>query len=633
MRRLTGTIVILCAILSFLTYCTFDTILSNDFIEFDDGLYITNNAAVQSGLTWTSFKYAFQTFDTGNWIPLTWLSHMLDVEISDLNPRGHHLVNLILHIANTLLVFLLVYRTTGRPWASFLAAALFALHPLRVESVAWASERKDTLSTLFGLSALLSYVAYTQHRQKHAYVLTAVLLICGLMAKPMLVTWPFLFLLLDHWPLKRLRRDPSVLVSHNRQLITEKFPFFVIVAVFSVVAYWSQNAENTVISRDVYPVSFRLQNIWISYASYLKMIFFPSSMGVLYPLNRNADMFLKCCLALALLAGLTFVFFRFRKNKPYLLTGWLWFLGTLVPVIGLVQIGMQSIADRYTYVPSIGLSILIAFLIADWAAKKPATKYLLVGFTAVIIATLIVQTWIQTAYWKDSITLYTHTLDVTSDNPTMQLNLGCAYANKKEFEKAAVHLRKANELNPGSATPLERLAQIAITETDFDAALGYLKAAITKQDADEARDCFSFAACYNGLEQYDLAITWLEKGIELNPSNTAALTTLAETYQKKGLCRKTLECYNRALSLNKNSWFVLNKLANFYMDKDNPLYSPAKALEHAQMACRVTDFKHKPSLLILIGILEQAKQLEASLQPDFLSEVNHRVSQIKDSPD
>lgn len=628
----TRTVLLCCALLPVLTWAAFCLILDNDFIEFDDGLYVTQNPYVLSGLNWDSVKWTFQTTKTSNWIPLTWLSHMLDTELFGLDPGLHHLTNLILHSLNTVLVFLLLYRLTGRPWAAFWAAVLFALHPLRAESVAWASERKDTLSTFFGLLALLAYGTWAQHKKRVHYVLACLALMAGLMSKAMLVTWPFLFLLLDYW-LKRLQKAGGGFDHRTlTRLVVEKIPFFAICLAFSVIAYWAQDEGGSIVSTDYLPLAFRLQNVWISYVTYLKMTFFPDAMGVFYPLDPKTITFSRAVVPFVVIVIVTAVFFRLRKSRPYLLVGWLWFLGTLVPVIGLVQIGVQAVADRYTYVPSIGLSMLVAFWVADVAGRRVWWRRAAVATAVLVAGFLMVKTWIQTAYWKNSLTLYAHTLNVTENNYTMHLNYGCALANVKDFENAMVQFEKAAQTNPKSASPLEKMAQVHIAHGDHGRAIKLLNEALTKNDAEPGRDLQNLGLCYLRMRQFDTALEYFNKAIALEPANSRVIASIAEAYQQQGDWQTALDYYQRALAVEADADALLNKLALFYIEKDNPLYSPAKALDYVEQACRRSCFRDITPIRTMLLVLQAEPALEQSLSPDFVGELQARLKELKLQP-
>src|SRR5882724_477097 len=348
--------------LAIVTFGIYAQVIGHRFITFDDPTYIKDNPMVNRGVTLAGLAWAFTTFYAGNWHPLTWIAHMIDGQLFGVIAGGHLLVNALIHAANTLLLFWFLLRTTHARWSSALVAALFALHPLHVESVAWASERKDTLSTFFGLLSLIAYVRYAEAPSIRRYAWVAIMLALGLLAKPMLVTWPFVMLLLDYWPLQRfqkseVRRQRSVL----RGLVVEKIPLFALVAVSAVVTSVAQSHLGAMRTFTEFPIAPRLSNALVSYAKYLLLAFWPNDLAVFYPFARTGIPAWQIIGAALLLIAITaFCFFQ-RKIRPYLIVGWLWFLGTLVPVIGLVQVGAQTMADRYFYIPSIGLFILVVW--------------------------------------------------------------------------------------------------------------------------------------------------------------------------------------------------------------------------------------------------------------------------------
>jgi Tfp pilus assembly protein PilF len=627
--------IIFCIILTVLTYSTLNTILDNDFIDYDDGLYITENQYVRSGLNWASIKWAFQTTQTGNWIPLTWLSHMLAVELFDIAPGKHHMVDLILHCLNAILLFLILHKTTGSPWASFLAALLFAIHPLRVESVAWVSERKDTLSTFFGLWSLVAYVSYANNKKISVYCLTCVFLILGLMAKAMLVTWPFVFLLFDYWPLGRFNNSVNNNISCTSRrkalirLITEKAPFLCIVFVFCIIAYKAQQAQGAVVAVEHYSLLYHFENYFISYIGYLKQIFFPVALGVFYPLSPQTVTHTKFLISLVVVSCATVFFFRRRNRNPYALFGWLWFLGTLIPVSGLVQIGSQAMADRYTYIPAIGISIAVSFAAAELARRGQLYKITISAAASLIVCILIFLTWIQTAYWKNSLTLYSHTLNVTQNNYIMHINYGCALAESGDFDSAMTQFMKASELFPNAAAPREKIASVHIDKGDYEQAIHYLEQALTKKNANPYEIYVNSGRSYTKLGQLDAAIDCYRKAVNINPRKNRAFLLLAEAYESKNEFQTALDYYTKALEMDNTSALCLNKLAMFYVNKKSPFYSPSKALDYSQQACRLTQFRDAETLMLLIRILELDKKLEAGLSRGFMDDLNKRMSELK----
>src|SRR5213082_766534 len=361
--------------LAVVTLAVYAQVIGHQFITLDDPTYIQENSMVKRGVTLAGLTWAFTTFHVANWHPLTWISHMIDCQFFGTDAGGHLLVNALIHVANTLLVFAFLSRTTHARWPSALVAALFALHPLHVESVAWAAERKDTLSTFFGLLSLIAYVRYAEAPSSGRYVWTAVTLALGLMAKSMLVTWPFVMLLLDYWPLGRfadpIGKEHQRSASHREaatgigSLVWEKLPLFALVAASAVVTFVAQSHAGAVQTFTEVPFALRLSNGVVSYAKYLLLAVWPNNLAVFYPFREAVIPAWQIIGAALLLIGITaFCFFQ-RKIRPYLIVGWLWFLGTLVPVIGLVQVGGQTMADRYFYIPSIGLFIALVFGLAE----------------------------------------------------------------------------------------------------------------------------------------------------------------------------------------------------------------------------------------------------------------------------
>src|SRR5436309_9259538 len=369
--RLKQPVLVILLGLAVVTLAIYAQVIGHQFITLDDPTYIQENPMVNRGITGAGLAWAFTTFHATNWHPLTWISHMVDCQLFGMNAGRHLLVNALIHVANTLLVFWFLLRTTHARWPSALVAALFALHPLHVESVAWASERKDTLSTFFGLLSLIAYMRYAEAPSIRRYAWTAITLALGLMAKPMLVTWPFVMLLLDYWPLRRFdltsRREVATKLW---PLLREKLPLFALVAASAVVTSVAQSHGGGVRTFTEFPIALRLSNALVSYAKYLLLAFWPDDLAVYYPYTGTDIPAWQIIGAALLLTAITaFCFFQ-RKIRPYLIVGWLWFLGTLVPVIGLVQLGAQTMADRYFYIPSIGLFIAIVFGLANIAERR-----------------------------------------------------------------------------------------------------------------------------------------------------------------------------------------------------------------------------------------------------------------------
>ncbi len=435
--------------LAAVTFGIYAQVIGHRFITFDDLSYIEENPMVNRGVTLAGLGWAFTTFHSENWHPLTWIAHMIDSQLFGTIAGGHLLVNALIHSANTLLVFWFLFRTTHARWSSALVAALFALHPLHVESVAWAAERKDTLSTFFGLLSLIAYVRYAEAPSIGRYAWTAITLVLGLLAKPMLVTWPFVMLLLDYWPLRRFditsRREVATKVW---PLVREKLPLFALVAASAVVTTVAQSRGGAVRTFEEASLALRLSNALVSYAKYVLRAFWPNDLAVFYPFPGAAIPAWQIIGAALLLIGITaFCVFR-RKVQPYLIVGWLWFLGTLIPVIGLVQVGGQTMADRYFYIPSIGLFIAIVFGLADIAERLRVAPWLSAAIANVVILVLATLTNAQIHRWSDSFTLFKHALAVTPPNAAIESVLGFALHRSGQLDEAAAHFEKALQLTP-----------------------------------------------------------------------------------------------------------------------------------------------------------------------------------------
>jgi hypothetical protein len=456
------------------------------FISFDDDTLITRNPYVLSGLSWSSATWAFTaTSGASFWHPLTWISHMLDVELFGLNAGGHHLMSVGIHTLNAIVLFLVLQGMTGSTWRSGLVAAMFAIHPLHVESVAWAAERKDVLGTLFFFLSLLAYVRYAKRPGARRYFWVVLFLAMSLMSKPMAVTFPFALLLFDWWPLCRIAGMPSENAGTAgkctpvswRQLLLEKVPL-ILLAVWSVGVTLNHESDIPwIMTLEDYPLWVRLANAVVSYATYLWKTVWPFSLAVFYPHPGVGIGIWKVAAAVLLLAGVTIGVLRWRNRFPFLPVGWLFYLGTLVPVIGLIQVSAQAMADRFTYVPLIGI-----FMIAVWGGEELARRYSLrrpvfVAAVAVLIA-LTGAAWVQTGYWKDSITLYSRSVEITERNWVMQYNLGTELLNAGKNAEALGHLQEVLKISPGWADAHINAGSALLGENRTEEAIGHFRTAL-----------------------------------------------------------------------------------------------------------------------------------------------------------
>jgi cytochrome c-type biogenesis protein CcmH/NrfG len=451
----------------------------HEFVSLDDIMYVVKNEQVLRGISRESIVWAFTKPYFGNWHPLTWLSHMLDCELFGLNARGHHLTSLLFHMASTLLLFGVLKRMTGAVWRSAFVAAAFALHPLHVESVAWVSERKDVLSTFFWLLTMWAYVVYVERPSFVRYVPIVVFFALGLMAKQMLVTLPFVLLLLDYWPLGRLRFGQLGGEAGTRgawkqvfRLVGEKMPLFVLTAISCVMVYVVQQSAGAVASR-IGPVV-RMANAVISYSRYIVMMLWPAKLAVFYPFPREVDVGVLLGSAVFLMFVSVAVILLVRR-RPYLAVGWLWYVGTLLPVIGLVQIGGQAMADRYTYVPLTGLFIMIGWGAADFLKGLRYSKVVLGVVGVTVVLALGVCTWFQVGYWRNSAALFEHALAVTESNYMAHKCLGWSLLDQGKVGEAIDHYQEALRLEPDDDEAIAKLGAALVWKGQVDTAIRHYR--------------------------------------------------------------------------------------------------------------------------------------------------------------
>ena len=580
--------------LAVVTFGIYAQVIGHRFITLDDLSYIEGNPMVNRGVTLRGLAWAFTTFHEANWHPLTWIAHMIDSQLFGMIAGGHLLVNALIHAANTLLLFWLLLRTTHARWSSALVAALFALHPLHVESVAWASERKDTLSTFFGLLSLIAYTRYAETPSIRRYAWTAITLTLGLMAKPMLVTWPFLMLLLDYWPLGRMRTLQSDVRGQKlvggidlnrpggsgepplpqnpwggggwsvlRSLIIEKLPLFVLVTASAVVTSIAQSHGGAVRTFEEASLALRLSNALVSYAKYLLLAFWPNDLAVFYPFPRAGIPAWQIIGAALLLIGITAFCVFERKIRPYLIVGWLWFLGTLVPVIGLVQVGGQTMADRYFYIPSIGLFIAIVFGLADIAERRRVAPWLTAAIANVVVLVLATLTNAQIHRWNDSVTLLEHTLAVTPPKAAIENHLGLALYRSGQLDEAAAHFEKALQLAPDDHISLYYMGVCRFYQGRVPEAIEYARAAIRLQpDAAKAHDLLGMALAMQN--QNEPALDEARRAAELAPEDTdirndlgLALARLGRVPEAVGEFHEALRLYPKNASAHSNLGLLL----------------------------------------------------------------------------
>jgi tetratricopeptide (TPR) repeat protein len=591
-------------LLAGLSLAVFGQTIRYDFVNFDDDLYVYNTPAIRAGLTINGMASAFTSQHARNWHPLTTISHMLDCQLYGLKAGGHHATNIVLHTIAVLLLFAVVRQMTGTVWRSAIVAALFAVHPLHVESVAWVSERKDILSAIFFFLVLAAFVRYARAPSVTRYLVVAVLFAAGLMSKPMLVTAPLVLLLLDYWPLRRFEqpsstiRKPKILKSgtHGRRiggLFLEKIPLLVLSAGSGIITFVLQKRAAGAIPP--LPFLWRAQNAVMSYVTYAWKTVWPTRLAVFYPYPNDAWAAWQIVLAVAFLLAVTYAAIGWRNKRPYLFTGWFWYLVMLVPVIGLVQVGEQGHADRYTYLPSIGL-----FLIAVWAAGDVLAagqvrlwRGVAIAGTVVVVAALACAAFTQTWYWRNSETLWTHALAVTTDNDVAHNNLGYLCVDRGDLDKAMSHFEAASKIRSGKLDPHYNLGS-AFVEMNLgdalarkgqpDEAMLHFEQAI-KLQPDYAEAYYNRGNVLFAKERIDEAIADFEKTLQIQPNDADAHTGLGNALLRKGALKEAIAHYNEAMALAPEDPHSRSNLAwVLATSSDASIRDGAKAVELAQLA-------------------------------------------------
>ena len=625
-----------------------------DFFSFDDPDYVTENTNIHDGITIEGLKWAFTTRSESNWHPLTWMSHMLDCHLFELDPASHHLTNLLFHIANTLLLFAVFKRMTGAIWQSAFVAALFALHPAHVESVAWISERKDVLSTFFWLLTMAAYIGYVKHRQITWYLFTLLMFALGLMAKPMLVSLPLVLLMLDYWPLNRIKNRRTLY-----KLVIEKLPFFALSVGSCIVTFFVQMKGGALSGLGRVALGLRVNNIVFSYARYIVKMIWPDDLAFFYPLPGYDLPMYKVVLSAIFLLALSIFVIRLAKKRRYLLTGWMWYIVTLIPVIGIVQVGQQAMADRYTYVPFTGLFIIISWGFAQLIEKWKWRKIALSTLSLIVIVLLAVSSRIQLSYWKNTITLCEHAIEVTEKNfiahsllscalrddgqmteavyhnklamqinprhPNPFFNMGNILASQGKFDEAVYFFRKTLEIRPSFPGGYKHLGKALLKQGNFTEAAYYYQKALTQSPLDhevnngigitygrlamfdEAISYFAkaieikpdFAEAYVNLgralaqqKKFDEAVSHLTEAARLEPNSANIHNKLAMTLSRSGKAGEAVEHFREALRLNSNLADALNNLAWILAaNHQQKLRNPNEALALAKRACELTNYE------------------------------------------
>jgi tetratricopeptide (TPR) repeat protein len=514
----------ICIVLAGLTCLVFGQTLWHDFVNYDDPRYVYENTKITSGLSIGGIAWAFTHVHSMNWHPLTTISHMVDCQVYGLNAGWHHFTNVLLHTLAAILLFLALQQMTTAVWRSAFVAALFAIHPLRVESVAWIAERKDVLSGLCFMLTLLAYVYYTRAPSLRRYLGVALMFVLGLLSKPMLVTLPLVLLVLDYWPLSRIGGHRS---GAGRQLlmpVLEKIPLIALSAVSSFVTLLAQ--KGAVGWTEQLPIAVRINNAVVSYAAYIWQMFWPVRLAVFYPHPEHRLPLGEIIFCLLLLICITAVAVAVRKQRPYLLTGWFWYLGMLVPVIGLVQVGWQGRADRYTYLPQIGLYIAATWGVADLTAMYRHRRSILSTAAILVIGALSLCAWVQTSYWRDSETLFRHALAVTRNNDVAENNLGIVFLQQGKVDEAISLLQSAVDLRPDNSPAHENLAKALLQKGQVaDALIHYRKILELQPDNIEIHNIVGTVLTQQG--RVGEGIEEWQKVLAIQPDNGNAMSNLA----------------------------------------------------------------------------------------------------------
>ena len=608
--------------LAAITWAVFGQAIGHQFIRYDDQNYVYENPEISAGLTLHGIGDAFVHTHARNWHPLTTISHMLDCQLFGLNPAGHHLTNVLLHTATVLLFFSVLHAMTGAAWRSAFVAAVFAIHPLRAESVAWVAERKDVLSAFFFMLTLGAYVRYARGASLRHYLSTFLFFALGLMSKSMLVTTPFLLLLIDYWPLSRFKagctgQQGDKVQDKNfgavpRQLIFEKIPLLVLSASAAIVTLVAQ--KQTVVYGEELSLKWRIGNAFFSYLAYIGQMLWPAKLAVFYPLSADRLPAWEILLAVFVIGGITVTAILLRKTRPYLFTGWGWYLIGLLPVIGLVQVGLQGRADRYTYLPQIGLCIAVTWAVADYS-RSPTKRKIMASLAAGVIALLVWRGWMQTSYWADTESVWKHALAVTVDNDVAQYNLAALAMEQGHLDDAISYYEKALAANPENKESHHQVSS-ALVHNNLGNALarkGRLDDAIVQyRTAVELRRDFAdahsnLAAMLAKKGRLVEATAEYETALAIPPEDAAAHLRLAPLLLLTGRENDAIVHYRRALELMSESVFILHTLAWILATSpDVKVRDGKEAVQFAEKANRLTNGTNAPVLRTLAASYAQA---------------------------
>jgi protein O-mannosyl-transferase len=601
--------VFVCLALIALTWLVFGQTLWHNFVNLDDHVYVYDNPLITRGLKVDGVINAFVHTHARNWHPLTTLSHMLDCQLFGLKAGGHHFTNVLLHTVSVLLLFLLLRQMTGAFWQSAFVAALFAVHPLHVESVAWVSERKDVLSGVFFMLTLWAYTRYVQTRSIGRYLTVALFFILGLMSKPMLVTVPCVLLLLDYWPLDRFSWDRTRLTRGARlsnrvhpvaPLLVEKIPLFALSALSCIATLLIQLYSAGAI--DQLPLAWRLNNAAVTYVAYIWQMFWPARLAAFYPHPNDQLPLWQVILAITFLISVSLLAIQWRRERPYILTGWFWYVGMLVPVIGVVQAGEQGRADRYTYLPQIGLYVLIVWTVAGLLSRlgQPAQRRVAATAASMSIAILSWRAFVQTSYWENSERLWNHALAVTTDNAMAHNNLGHLLLQRGEWDRAISHFELALNIRSHNAATHYNLGR-ALMENNLANALarkGRLNEAVSHYEEsvrlrpDYGDPYFNLGSVLFQQGRIDDAIAQWHKALTAQPNDAGFHTALGNAFFKKGLQKDAIAEYEHATRISQRDPMARNNLAWLLAtSSDASIRDGNRAIELAEQAVQLSSGK------------------------------------------
>lgn len=567
--------ILIILIIILMTLAGYWQVFHHEFVYFDDDLYIFENPHIRDGLSWEGIRWALTAdllSDSPNadfWIPVTFLSHLLTFELFGLNPAGHHLVNLVFHILNSILLYWVLQSMTGVRWPSFWVAMLFAVHPLHVESVAWVTERKDVLSAFFWLLTIGAYIQYTQRSRWHRYLLLTIFFSLGLMAKPMVATLPVILLLMDYWPLKRIPMSYQSLrefLSVIGVFILEKIPLFIVSLIFGGITFWGMERQGNLSSLNVISLWDRIANALTGYVTYIKKMIWPSNLAVFYPLPSDTRPIWELLVAALVLFVVSALVIRNIRKRPYLFVGWSWYLTALVPVIGLFQVGDQAVADRYAYLPFIGLYVMIAWGATEARERFPQWKVLPVLLVVFLFSVLTVGTRLQVRHWKNSVTLFEHALRVTGENFKLRHNMGIAYYKLGRKDEAIRHYQSAITLNPNFPDGYNNLGIILAEQGQTDRAITQYQAAL-KLRSSYFEAHYNLGNAYRDLGRMEESVKAYQAALTLRPSYAEAHRELGLALKGLGRVDESLQEIRITLGLSPNDAAAHNLLGELLLEK------------------------------------------------------------------